>query len=79
MRKVNFFPPPLSDNTHKKSLLCHTLHTPNVLVCKDRSAKRQDQRRKNDEMWVKAEIKSKTSHPNETNVFKRRRVKHVIP
>ena len=79
MRKIKFFPPPLNDFTHKKSLRCHTLHTPQVPVCNDRTAKRKDQRRKNDEMWVKAEIKSKTTHPNETNVFKRRRVKHVIP
>ena len=37
MRKVNFFPPPLSDNTHKKRLLCHTRHTPHVLVGMQRS------------------------------------------
>ena len=77
IRKINFFPPLLNDFTYKKSLLCHTLDTPQVPVCNDRTAKRQDQRRKNDEMWVKAEIKSKTTHPNETNVFKRRRVKNT--
>ena len=72
---MKFFPPPLSDIGIQKNQLCDNLHSPRVVPNYIRTAKRQDDRRRNDEMWEKEHVNRKANHSNETNVFKRRRLK----
>ena len=74
---MNFFPPANQPAALDGSIY-ENLDCPRVVLDGEITDKRQDDRKKDSEMWKKRTIKRHPNRTNETNVFKRRRSKTRI-